>query len=77
MTLACARQWTTTTDAMSKMHECQLAGNHLGACSCKCGASLESCARLPSSGTGPGELPTRKPSEILEDRAIRQWTEHR
>ena len=77
MTLACARQWQTTGEALSNLHECERAANHKDECLCNCGARLESCARLPSSGTGPGELPTRKPSEILEDRAIRQWTEHR
>jgi hypothetical protein len=67
MTLACARQWQTT-DLTSKLHECERAANHKDGCLCNCGARLESCARLPSSGTGPGEVPTRKPSEILADR---------
>ena len=75
MTLACARQWQTTAPVQggwSKLHECERAANHKAECVCTCGAVLESCARLPSSGTGPGEVPTRKPSEILADRGTRQ-----
>lgn len=75
MTRLCDRQWMTTAGPgfTTKLHSCPLALNHAEDCVCPCGARLGRC--LPLTGTRePAEIPTRKPSEILADRATRQET---